>query len=238
VQLRAERWSPEETLKWAVGTFQREVAMASGFGAEGMVLIDMASRLQRDFRVFALDTEFLFTETYDLIDRVEKRYGIKIERVYSVLTPEEQERQFGAKLWSWNPDQCCKLRKVDPLQTKLAELRAWITAIRRDQTSSRAAARKVEWDSKFQRIKINPIADWTSEMVWTYIRKHKVPYNPLHDQNYPSIGCTHCTRAIRPGEDSRAGRWPGFSKNECGLHVVDSPTAAPLIQVRTLECEP
>ena len=142
VQLRAERWSPEETLKWAFSTFPGEVAMASGFGAEGMVLIEMASRLERDFRVFTLDTEFLFPETYDLIDRVERRYGIKVERVYSALTPEEQEQQFGTELWKQNPDQCCKLRKVDPLRTKLAELRAWITAIRRDQTSSRAAAEK------------------------------------------------------------------------------------------------
>jgi phosphoadenosine phosphosulfate reductase len=239
VQLRAERWSPEETLKWAFSTFEDEAAIASGFGAEGMVLIDMASRLQRDFRVFTLDTEFLFPETYDLIDRVERLYGIKVERVYSALTPEEQEQQFGAELWKQNPDQCCKLRKVDPLRTKLAELRAWITAIRRDQTSSRATARKVEWDSKFQRIKINPIAAWTAEMVWAYIRKHKVPYNPLHDRNYPSIGCTHCTRAIRPGEDARAGRWSGFSKNECGLHVVDPPPASPLVQIRTsFNCEP
>ena len=239
VQLRAERWSPEETLKWAFSTFGREVAMASGFGAEGMVLIDMASRLEDDFRVFTLDTEFLFPETYDLIDRVEKRYGIKVERVYSELTPEEQEQQFGAALWRRNPDQCCRLRKVDPLQTKLAELRAWITAIRRDQTTSRAGARKIEWDTKFQRIKINPIADWTWETVWTYIRKHKVPYNPLHDENYPSIGCTHCTRAVRPGEDARAGRWSGFAKNECGLHVADPPPASPLIQIRaSSNCEP
>ena len=232
VQLRAECWSPEETLKWAFSTFGREVAIASGFGAEGMVLVDIASRLQNEFRVFTLDTDFLFPETYDLIDQVEKRYGIKVERAYSVLTPEEQEEHFGAELWRRNPDQCCKLRKVDPLQTKLAELRAWITAIRRDQTSSRAAARKVEWDGKSQRIKINPIADWSSEMVWAYIHKHKVPYNRLHDENYPSIGCTHCTRAIRPGEDARAGRWPGFAKNECGLHGVDPLPESPLVQIR------
>jgi phosphoadenosine phosphosulfate reductase len=239
LQLRAESWAPEETLQWAFATFHRDVAVASGFGAEGMVLIDMASRVNRGFRVFTLDTEFLFPETYDLMDRVEKRYGIRIERVYSVLTPEEQESKFGEALWGRNPDQCCNLRKVDPLQAKLRELRAWITAIRRDQTPSRAAARKVEWDAKSHRIKINPIADWTSEMVWAYIRKHRIPYNPLHDQNYPSIGCTHCTRAVRPGEDARAGRWSGFSKNECGLHVSDAPPAAPLTHIRTsLGCEP
>jgi phosphoadenosine phosphosulfate reductase len=233
VQRKVERWSPQETLNWAFSTFGREAAIASGFGAEGMVLIDLASRVQRDFRVFTLDTEFLFPETYDLIDRVEKRYGIKVERVYSLHTPEEQEEKFGADLWKRNPNQCCKLRKVDPLRTKLTELRAWITAIRRDQTSARATARKVDWDANFQRIKINPIADWTWDMVWTYIRKHKVPYNPLHDESYPSIGCTHCTRAIRPGEEARAGRWSGFSKNECGLHVGDPPATAPLIQIRT-----
>ena len=239
VQLHAEYWGPEETLKWAFATFHRKVAVASGFGADGMVLIDMASRVQHDFRVFTLDTEFLFPETYDLMDRVEKRYGIKVERVYARLTPEDQDRQFGAALWGRNPDQCCRLRKVEPLQAKLAELRAWVTAIRREQTSSRTAARKVEWDTKFHRIKINPLADWTSEMVWNYIRKRNVPYNPLHDRNYPSIGCTHCTRAIFPGEDARAGRWSGFSKNECGLHVIDSPRPTPIVQIRpSMNCEP
>jgi phosphoadenosine phosphosulfate reductase len=236
-QTSAEHWSPEETLKWAFATFQRDIAMASGFGAEGMVLIDMASRIQPAFRIFTLDTEFLFSETYDLMDRAERRYGIKIERVYSEFTPEEQERRFGPALWSHNPDKCCKVRKVDPFQGKLAELRAWITAIRRDQTSSRAAARKVEWDTRFQRVKVNPLADWSSDMVWTYIRKHKVPYNPLHDQNYPSIGCTHCTRAVRAGEDARAGRWSGFAKNECGLHAVDPPLS-PFVQIKaSLNCE-
>ena len=121
------------------------------------------------------------------------------------MTPEEQEREYGAALWSRDPDKCCGLRKVEPLKTKLTELRAWITAIRRDQTSARASARKVEWDAKFQLLKINPIADWTSPMVWSYALKHNVPYNPLHDKNYPSIGCTHCTRAVRPGESAPRG---------------------------------
>jgi phosphoadenosine phosphosulfate reductase len=155
-----------------------------------------------------------------------------VERVYSTLTPEEQEREHGAALWSRDPDRCCALRKVEPLKTKLTELAAWITAIRRDQTSSRAAARKVEWDVKFQRVKINPIADWTSEMVWSYAVKREVPYNPLHDQNYPSIGCTHCTRAIRPGESARAGRWSGSEKTECGLHVAGPAAIAPLVQIK------
>jgi phosphoadenosine phosphosulfate reductase len=228
---QAEQWRPEEILSWAFSTFKKDVAIASGFGVEGMALLDLASRARHNFRVFTLDTEFLFPETYDLVDRVERRYGIKVERVYSTLTPDEQEREHGAALWSRNPDQCCGLRKVEPLRAKLSELRAWITAIRRDQTSARVTARKVGWDAKFQLIKINPIADWTSEMVWSYVRKHNVPYNPLHEQNYPSIGCTHCTRAIRPGEDARAGRWAGLEKTECGLHVAVS--MASLVEIKT-----
>jgi phosphoadenosine phosphosulfate reductase len=227
---QAATWKPEEILRWAFATFGNDVAIASGFGVEGMVLLDLASRVRRDFRVFTLDTEFLFPETYDLMDRVEKRYGIKVERVYSALTPEEQEREHGPALWSRNPDQCCNLRKVEPLRAKLTELRAWITAIRRDQTSSRASARKVEWDAKFHLVKVNPIADWTSEMVWKYVARHNVPYNPLHDQNYPSIGCTHCTRAVLPGEDARAGRWAGQGKTECGLHVA--APVSPLVEIK------
>ena len=229
----AEKWRPEEVLRWAFATYGNDVAIASGFGVEGMVLLDLASRVRPDFRVFTLDTEFLFPETYDLMDRVERRYGIKVERVYSSLTPEEQEREHGAALWKSDPDKCCGLRKVEPLRTKLTELRAWITAIRRDQTSARASARKVEWDAKFQLLKINPVADWTSAMVWSHALKHNVPYNPLHDKNYPSIGCTHCTRAVRPGESARAGRWSGSDKTECGLHVP-APTVAPLVGIKSL----
>jgi phosphoadenosine phosphosulfate reductase len=232
VRAQAEHWRPEEVLRWAFATFGNEVAIASGFGVEGMALIDIASRIRSSFRVFTLDTDFLFPETYDLIDRVEKRYGIRVERVYSALTQEEQERAHGPALWSRNPDLCCSLRKVEPLANKLTELRAWITAIRRDQTRVRATAHKIEWDAKFQRMKINPIAEWTSEMVWNYVRRHDVPYNPLHDQNYPSIGCTHCTRAIRPGEDARAGRWAGFEKNECGLHVSSPPAFPALVKIK------
>jgi phosphoadenosine phosphosulfate reductase len=219
LQAVAERWKPEEVLRWAFGTFREDVAMATGFGVEGMVLLDIAHRVNPDVRVFTGDTEFLFPETYDLIDRVEKRYGIKIERLYSELTPEEQERRHGSALWKRDPDQCCKIRKIEPLKNKLADLRAWVTAIRRDQTADRSKANKLEWDNKFRLVKVNPIADWTKQMVWNYVHKHNVLYNPLHDRNYPSIGCTHCTRAVQPGEDARAGRWSGFKKTECGLHA-------------------
>lgn len=217
----AESWSPEATLQWAFKRFGQRIAISSAFGAEGMVLIDMASRVQPDFRLFTVDTEFLFPETYNLMDHVEERYGVKIEKVYSLLSPEEQKRVHGAALWTRNPDQCCNLRKVEPLRRKLGELSAWITSIRRDQTAHRADARKIEWDAKFGLVKVNPLADWSSKDVWKYIHAHNVPYNPLHDRQYPSIGCTHCTRAVRPGEDPRAGRWWGFAKTECGLHVKD-----------------
>jgi phosphoadenosine phosphosulfate reductase len=221
VQSVAEHWTPQHTLAWAFEKFGNSVAISSAFGAEGMVLIDMASRIHEDFRLFTIDTEFLFPETYALMDRIEEKYGIRIEKVYSVLSPEEQERSHGAALWSRDPDLCCNLRKVEPLRRKLQELSAWVTSIRRDQTSARSFARRIEWDSKFGIVKINPLVDWTSKQVWRYIHDHDVPYNALHDQDYPSIGCTHCTRAVIAGEDARAGRWPGFTKSECGLHMIE-----------------
>jgi phosphoadenosine phosphosulfate reductase len=227
----AETWSPEQVLQWAFQTFGDGVEMASGFGVEGMALIDIAVRVNPRLRVFTIDTGFLFPETAHLIERAERHYGIRVEKVRSRLTPEDQAQIYGPALWNVNPDQCCGLRKVEPLREKLAGLRAWITAIRRDQTAVRASARKVEWDGKFQIVKINPIADWSRDDVWNHVRAHNVPYNTLHDFNYPSIGCTHCTRAIRPGEDPRAGRWSGFQKTECGLHLADAMTQTPLVQL-------
>jgi phosphoadenosine phosphosulfate reductase len=224
LQITAEGWKPERILEWAFDTYGETVAISSAFGAEGMVLIDIASRVRQNFRLFTLDTEFLFPETYNLMDQVEQRYGLTIEKVYPLISPEEQERVHGSALWQRNPDQCCNLRKVEPLRRKLGELRAWITSIRRDQTATRASAGKIEWDEKFGLVKINPIADWSSKQVWQYIRQHDVPYNALHERNYPSIGCTHCTRAVRLGEDPRAGRWAGSSKTECGLHIIQAAT--------------
>jgi len=230
IGVSAESWKPEQVLAWAFATYGENVAIATGFGVEGMALLDIASRVNPDLKVFTGDTEFLFPETYDLMDRVEQKYGIKVERLYSQLTPEEQAEEFGPKLWARNPDQCCALRKVEPLQRKLATLDAWVTAIRRGQTSDRAGVRKVDWDEKFNLVKISPLADWTREMVWNYVIRHEVPYNPLHDRNYPSIGCTHCTRPVLPGEDPRAGRWSGFRKTECGLHTAGAP-ASTLVQL-------
>ena len=225
LQSSADVWTPQQTLTWAFETFGSGVAISSAFGAEGMVLIDMASRVNKNFRLFTIDTEFLFPETYRLMDRIEDRYGITIEKVLPLQSPDEQERTQGAALWTRNPDLCCQLRKVEPLRRKLGELDAWITSIRRDQTSARSTARRIEWDAKFGLVKVNPIVDWNSKQVWRYIHDHDVPYNELHDQDFPSIGCTHCTRAVRPGEDPRAGRWPGFAKTECGLHIIEPAPA-------------
>jgi phosphoadenosine phosphosulfate reductase len=215
----AEGWSAAQLVAFALEQFSPKVAIASSFGAEDVVLIHLAAQTGREFRVFTLDTDFLFPETYTLIDEVERLYHIRVERTRPRLTPEQQAQEFGAALWSREPDQCCSIRKVAPLTQKLSELDAWITGIRRDQAPTRANARKLDWDSKFGLVKANPLADWTWDQVWEYIRVHQVPYNPLHDQNYPSIGCTYCTRPVQAGEDPRAGRWSGFQKTECGLHA-------------------
>jgi phosphoadenosine phosphosulfate reductase len=214
-----DQLTAEETLLLAFKRLQTKAAIASSFGAEDMVLIAMADRLKLAFPVFTLDTDFLFPQTYSLITQAEQRYGIVVERLPSLFTPEEQARVYGDRLWASNPDQCCSLRKVEPLRRKLASLGGWITGIRRDQAPTRAHTRSVEWDEKFGLTKFNPLADWTSEQVWSYIHANQVPYNPLHDQNYPSIGCTHCTRAVKAGDDPRSGRWSDSNKTECGLHI-------------------
>ncbi len=217
-QMGAASWSAEQTLRWGFTRFGGDAAIVSAFGPEGMVLIDLASRIDRGFRVITIDTEFLFPETYALMERVERRYAVPVERIRPALSPEEQARAHGDGLWRHRPDGCCEMRKVEPLRRKLVELRAWCSGIRHDQTPARATARRVEWDAKFGLWKLNPLLDWTSAQVWEHIRAHDVPYNPLHDADYPSIGCVQCTQPVQPGQDPRAGRWAGFEKTECGLH--------------------
>jgi phosphoadenosine phosphosulfate reductase len=219
-QAEAETYSAAELVSFALERFSPRVAVASSFGAEDVVMIDLAAQARRDFRVFTLDTDFLFRETYALIENIERRYQVKVERTKARLSPEEQAAAYGEALWSRQPDQCCNIRKVEPLTRKLGELDAWITGIRRDQAPTRAQARKLEWDARFGLVKVNPLVDWKWEQVWDYIRSHDIPYNPLHDQGYPSIGCSYCTRPVLKGEDLRAGRWSGFAKTECGLHVT------------------
>ncbi|MEK6408443.1 MAG: phosphoadenylyl-sulfate reductase [Acidobacteriota bacterium] len=219
-----ENAPPEETLRWAFDEFQEKVTLATGFGVEGVALIDMAIRINPRADIFFLDTSFLFQETYELRRRLEDRYKIQIRAWQTDITPEGQELRFGAALWSRDPDLCCRLRKLEPLRDAMRGRTAWITAIRRDQTIERSNARAVEWDDQWQLIKVNPLVLWSKQQVRDYVAKHDVPYNPLHDKGYPSIGCTHCTQPVLLGEHERAGRWPGREKRECGMHGPVTPT--------------
>jgi phosphoadenosine phosphosulfate reductase len=212
-----ESLSPQEILAWAVETFPN-ITFACSFGAEDVVLVDMLQQISPSTDIFYLDTDFHFKETYETRDAIAAKYGLEFVRISPLLTPEEQTQKYGEELWKADPNACCNLRKVEPLTRVLGRYDAWITGIRRDQAPTRANAKKIEYDTKFGLVKFNPIANWTSDDVWNYIREHQLIYNPLHDRNYPSIGCEHCTRPVMPGEDPRAGRWSGTEKTECGLH--------------------
>lgn len=212
-----ENESAETVVKWAVETFPN-ITFACSFGAEDVVLVDILQKISPKTDIFYLDTDFHFQETYETRDRLIEKYGMSFVEVKPHLTPAEQAAQYGEELWKSNPNECCNIRKVQPLTNILSKYDAWITGIRRDQAPTRANAKKVEYDVKFGLVKFNPLASWTSEDVWNYIRENNVIYNPLHDRNYPSIGCEHCTRPVMPGEDPRAGRWSGNDKTECGLH--------------------
>ncbi len=222
-----ETKSPQDALRWAIDKFRGGLTLACSFGAEDVVLVDMLARIDRAVPVFYLDTDYLFPETFEVRDRIAARYGIKPVAVRPLLTIEQQEDQHGRDLFARQPDLCCKIRKVEPLRRHLGGFQAWITGIRRDQAPTRANAGVVEWDKLFNLVKLNPLAGWKREDVWAYIRANDVPYNVLHDRDYPSIGCQPCTRPVRPGEDPRAGRWANFSKKECGLHTESGPVAAP-----------
>ncbi|MCS6776400.1 MAG: phosphoadenylyl-sulfate reductase [Chloroherpetonaceae bacterium] len=219
VSAMLEEKSPEEILRWAVAQYYPRLTMATAFGAEGCVLLAMLAAIEPRVRVFNLDTGYQFPETLELRERIRARYGIDVELVRPEETVEEMERRLGGPIYGTDPDACCRMRKIEPLRRALAGYDAWITAIRRDQTPDRARAGIVEWDSKFQLVKINPLANWTRKDVWAYIYVNEVPYNPLHDRGYLSIGCWPCTRPVQPGEDERAGRWANFAKLECGLHT-------------------
>lgn len=212
-----ENSSPEEVIRFAVETFP-SITFACSFGAEDVVLVDMLQKISPTTDIFYLDTDFHFKETYETRDRMAAKYGLEFIQVKPKLTPEEQAAEHGEELWKSDQNGCCNIRKVEPLTRVLGQYEAWITGIRRDQAYTRANAKKIEYDTKFGLVKFNPLAAWTSEDVWNYIRANDIIYNPLHDQNYPSIGCEHCTRPVMPGEDPRAGRWSGTEKTECGLH--------------------
>jgi phosphoadenosine phosphosulfate reductase len=212
---------PQDVLAAAIERYGQKLVLACSFGAEDVVLVDMVHRINPAVPLFYLDTDFLFPETYATRDRIIERYQLKpaqVIQVKSLLTPQQQAESHGDALWASHPDKCCQLRKVEPLTRVLQGYDAWITGIRRDQAPSRANAGLIEWDQKFELVKTNPLARWTWTDVWTYIKVYEVPYNPLHDHNYPSIGCTYCTAPVASGDDPRAGRWKNFTKTECGLH--------------------
>lgn len=218
---RLEAATPAEIIRWAVDEFQPKLTMATAFGPEGMVIIHELAKIDRTVPIFNLDTGYQFQETLDLRDRVLTKYGIDIELRKPETSVEEYERLHNGPLYVNNPDQCCFDRKIKVLQRSAIGMYAWMSGIRRDQSADRARAPIVGWDKKFGLVKVSPLANWTKKDVWNLITKEDVPYNPLHDQGYTSIGCKPCTRAVMFGEDERAGRWSGFAKTECGLHTSD-----------------
>ena len=220
-----ESRSPRDILQWAVDNFSPRLAISSAFGPEGLVIIDIAMRkVEPRLAVFTIDTGFLFKATVELIRQVEQEYGIVVERLHPELTPEQQAEKYGPELFRRQPDQCCYLRKVLPLQKKMIELDALVTGLRRSQGDSRKGAKILqlqETPTGHRYVKINPLAAWSKEEVWWYVVSHQLHYNPLHDQGYPSVGCTPdcCTQPVKDGDDERAGRWAGTEKKECGLHT-------------------
>jgi phosphoadenylyl-sulfate reductase (thioredoxin) len=239
---RAEisRWADElegasasEILRAAAARFAPRIAFATGFGPEGCVIVDLVARDGLAIELFTLDTGFFFPETYALWNALEARYDVDIRGVRGVPPGGADD---GPAPWEVDPDRCCERRKVTPLRAELARLDAWVTAIRRDQTADRATARAVEWDAKFGLVKVNPLVGWTSDDVWSHVRRHDVPVNALHARGYPSIGCAPCTTAVAAGEDPRAGRWRGRAKTECGLHSrAPLPASDPAAQTRVLQ---
>lgn len=216
--------SAQEIIRWAIGHFGSKIALSSSLGAEDQVLTQMVTAIDRQVRIFTLDTGRLFPETYDLIDRTSRKYKKNIE----VFFPENSQVQKivnekGINLFFESVENrklCCQVRKLEPLKRAFAGLDAWICGLRADQSVTRKDIGVIEWDENNDLVKINPLAYWSETQVWDYIKANGIPYNPLHDKDFPSIGCLPCTRAVMPGEDIRAGRWwwENPDTKECGLH--------------------
>lgn len=227
VHALAERFENEplpEVLRWAWERFGTRAAIGTSFQGAGLVMIHHAVKAGLPFPVFTLDTQLLFPETLELKRNLENFFELKIEAILAEQTPEQQAAEYGPELWKRAPDLCCTMRKVLPLQKKLGELAVWITGLRRQQSETRQKTQILElyhFDVLRDRyiLKLNPMANWSREAVWAYIVEHKIPYNPLHDRGYRSIGCWPCTRAVGEGVNERAGRWTGFNKSECGIHT-------------------
>jgi phosphoadenosine phosphosulfate reductase len=214
---------PQAIIAWMLERFaDRRLALTTSFGMEGCALIDMVAEHERPIPVIYLDTMFLFPETYALRDRMVERYPLlRFENRGTSLTPHAQAERYGPELWRRDPDECCRLRKVEPMRRALEDVDVWVTGLMRSQSAGRSRIQALEWDPRYEVIKINPLARWDRRRVWAYIQEHDVPYNALHERGYPTIGCTHCTIAVRgsaPGDYTRAGRWSGTDKSECGLH--------------------
>jgi phosphoadenosine phosphosulfate reductase len=216
-----ETASPEEILRWATDRFGDRLTMGTAFGPEGMVIIDLLSRIAPRTHLFNLDTGYQFAETLALRDRIAERYGMEVELLRPELSVAEYEAQHGGPVYKTDTTQCCFDRKIRVLQRAAMGRHAWISAIRRDQSENRRGADIISWDRKFGLVKVNPLANCTKKDIWRAIMERNIPYNPLHDQGYTSIGCWPCTRAITFGEDERAGRWSGTAKTECGLHTPE-----------------
>jgi len=216
-----ETASPQQILEWAAGRFAPGLTMATAFGPEGCYIIHMLSKIAPDTHVFNLETGYQFKETLQLRDRLAERYGLEVELRQPELNVQQYEQLHGGPLYNTNPNRCCFERKIVVLHQAVRGKYAWVSAIRRDQSPDRAGAPIVGWDNKFQLVKVNPLANCTKNDIWTMITEHDIPYNPLHDEGYTSIGCRPCTRMVMFGEDDRAGRWSGSSKTECGLHTLD-----------------
>ena len=217
--------SPQDVLRWAVARFFPKLTMATAFGPEGNCILHMLAEIEPRVRVFNLETGYQFKQTLELRERIKDRYGIEVEYVRPELTVAEYEKKHGQPLYYKDPDQCCFDRKVLPLRKAVLGYDAWMSAIRKDQTADRGQAKLVAWDEKFSLVKVSPLLSWTKSDVWKFILDNDVPYNPLHDLGYPSIGCEPCTEPVGEGQDERAGRWKGQAKKECGLHVIEQQQA-------------
>jgi phosphoadenosine phosphosulfate reductase len=214
---------PQDILRWAVEAFYPRLTMATAFGPEGCAILHMLAAIEPRVRVFNLDTGYQFAETLQLRDRIAERYGIDVELVRPETSVAAYEAANVGPVYSHDPDRCCRDRKLVPLRRAVAGYDAWISSIRADQSTHRARSSVIGWDAKFGLIKVNPLLRWTHRDVWAFVVANDVPYNPLHDHGFPSIGCWPCTRAVAIGEtDERAGRWAGQAKTECGLHSLDS----------------
>jgi phosphoadenosine phosphosulfate reductase len=218
---RLQGSAPQEILRWAFDVYGKDLTLSVSFGnPEGMVLLDMLSRITDEAQVFTLDTGFLFEETIRFREEAMEKYPLPLMVVTPGLTVEEQVERYGLELYSCKPDLCCQVRKIEPQRRFLQDYGAWVTGIRRDQTAQRASTPVVALDEYFGVAKIAPLVAWSADEVEEYVRRNVVPLNPLLSMGYRSIGCEPCTKPVAPGEDARAGRWPGMDKTECGLHFV------------------